>query len=52
MYVDEQLTGTSSKEAVEVLQDALIKHLAEAGFHLHKWSSSDHSLVERLHDTY
>ena len=49
MYFDDPLTGTSSKEELEVLQDALIKHLAKAGFHLRKWSSSDHSLVERLH---
>ena len=33
MYVDDLSTGTSSKEEAEVLQDALIKHLAKAGFH-------------------
>ena len=52
MYVDDFLTGTASKEEAELLQDALIKHLANAGFHLRKWSSSDFSLVERLPETY
>ena len=30
----------------------LIKHLATAGFQLHKWSSSDISLVDRLPESY
>ena len=46
MYVDVLLTGTASKEDAELLQDALIKHLANAGFHLRKWSSSDLSYIE------
>ena len=52
MYVDDLLIGTASKEEVELLQDTLIKHLANAGFHLRKWSSSDLSLVECLPETY
>ena len=52
MYVDDLLTGTASKEEAELLQDTLSKHLATAGFHLRKWSSSDLSLVERLPETY
>ena len=52
MYVDDLLTGTASKEEAELLQDTLIKHLANATFHLRKWSSSDLSLVERLPETY
>ena len=47
-YVDDILTGASSKEEAEILQDGLIATLKKAQFDLRKWTSSDPELVLRL----
>ena len=48
MYVDDLLTGTSSYDEAQQLQDNIISTLATAGFDIRKWTSSEPSLVERL----
>ena len=48
MYVDDLLTGTSSYDEAQQLQDNIISTLAAAGFDIRKWTSSEPSLVERL----
>lgn len=45
-YVDDLLTGASSREEIQRLRDEIIELLNRGGFHLRKWCSNEPSILE------
>ncbi|XP_070170444.1 uncharacterized protein [Polyergus mexicanus] len=45
-YVNDLLTGVSSREEIQQLRDEIIELLRRGGFHLRKWCSNEPSILE------
>lgn len=50
-YVDDLLTGASSKQEMLCIQEELCNFLPKGGFHLRKWASNCEEVLNNINDT-